>query len=330
MTLLITGSYPPDVCGVGDYTSCLMNSTSAKDWKLFYKKDWNIKNYKKYKKEIDDLTPDKIIIQYPTLGYKWSFIPFLILAHYTRKLGKKCIMVYHEFSNKKLKARIVQDFALFFAKKLVVTNEYEKAAVRKHHKKLDISIIKIFSNISAVDNVKAFSERKYDFINFGQICPGKGIEEYIDLISSIKGKNNALIGRIPSGLEDYGREIIEKAKDNNINVFLDLNNEDTSAILNNSKCAILPFPDGISERRGSFLASAVNGCLIVSTKGKYTTEGLRNILFEELPASSENILNKITTVKDDYWKSYYDKVLKYLNTEMPKSWDEIVEKYNEI
>lgn len=330
MTLLITGSYPPDVCGVGDYTSCLMNAESAKDWQLFYKKDWNIKNYKQYKKEIDKLNPDKIIIQYPTLGYKWSFIPFLLLAHYTKKLHEKCIMVYHEFSNKKLKARVVQDFALYFAKKLVVTNEYEKQAVRKHHKKLDISIIKIFSNISEVEKIKSFSERKFDFIYFGQICPGKGIEEYIDIVSKMQGKNTALIGRIPTGLEEYGNEIVNRAKQNNINVFLDLNNEDTSEILNNSKCAILPFPDGISERRGSFLASAVNGCLIVSTTGKYTTEGLRNILFAELPATSEEIENKTSQITDEIWKKYYADVLNYLNSDMPKSWNEIVEKYNAL
>ena len=33
--LMITGSYPPDICGVGDYTKCFMDNAND-SWELYY------------------------------------------------------------------------------------------------------------------------------------------------------------------------------------------------------------------------------------------------------------------------------------------------------
>ena len=331
MTLLVTGSYPPDICGVGDYCHCLMNAEKAADWKLFYKKDWGLKNYNSYKKEILSLNPDKLIIQYPTLGYGWSFVPFLLMKFFSKRMGKNCVLVYHEFSYKSFKARIVQDFFLFFTKKLVVTNRYEEECVKKHHKKLDVNIIKIFSNINKVAELQKYTDREYDYVCFGQINVGKGIEDFINLVKPVsKERKCAIVGVIPRMCEEYGNAIVQNARENNIEVFLGLDNDAVSKFLNNTKVAILPFPDGISERRGSFMAALINGCLIVSTTGKYTTEPLKNVLFEEFPVQIEELEVKKNSVDNDFWQSYIEKAEKFLNTELPLSWDDVVEKYNSL
>ena len=329
-TLLITGSYPPDVCGVGDYSYCLMNANNSKDWKLFYKKDWRLKNYHRYKREIAGISPDKIIIQYPTQGYGWSLLPFILMIHFTRKLGKNCILVYHEFSNRSKKAKFVENIALFFCKKLIVTNEFEKDEIRKSHKKIDIYIIKIFSNIEKVSEIKKFSERKYDFTCFGQIRPFKGIEEFIETVRPLNNYKKALVGMIPSMFEDYGTEIIEKAKLAGIEVILNLDNKDTSDLLNNTKFLILPFTDGILERRGSFLAGAVNGCLIVSTVGKYTTQALNEIITKKLPVKEGELEKLKEMINDEIWTDKYIKTKEYLEREIPQSWEKIVEAYNNL
>lgn len=46
---MITGSFPPDICGVGDYTSCFMSShdTGIENWSLYYSKEWSLKLLKK-------------------------------------------------------------------------------------------------------------------------------------------------------------------------------------------------------------------------------------------------------------------------------------------
>ena len=282
-------------------------ANNSKDWKLFYKKDWRLKNYHRYKREIAGISPDKIIIQYPTQGYGWSLLPFILMIHFTRKLGKNCILVYHEFSNRSKKAKFVENIALFFCKKLIVTTEFEK-----------------------VSEIKKFSERKYDFTCFGQIRPFKGIEEFIETVRPLNNYKKALVGMIPSMFEDYGTEIIEKAKLAGIEVILNLDNKDTSDLLNNTKFLILPFPDGISERRGSFLAGAVNGCLIVSTVGKYTTQALNEIITKKLPVKEGELEKLKEMINDEIWTDKYIKTKEYLEREIPQSWEKIVEAYNNL
>lgn len=331
MTLLVTGAYPPDVCGVGDYCHCLMTSNKASEWKLFYKKDWGLKYYTRYKKEIKSLNPNKLIIQYPTMGYGWSIVPLLLMKYFSKKMGKNCILVYHEFLNKKFKARIVEDFFLFFSKKLIVTNKYEEEGVKKHHKNIDVDIIKIFSNINKVSELKNYTDREYDYVCFGQINYGKGIEDFIELVKPVsKERKCAIVGVIPSMCEEYGKAIIKTAKENNIEVFIGLDSDDVSDFLNNTKLAILPFPDGVSERRGSFMASLINGCLIVSTVGKYTTEALRNVLFATFPITTVELEAGRNSVDNVSWKKYVDDANTFIKAELPESWDDVVEKYNSL
>ena len=130
--------------------------------------------------------------------------------------------------------------------------------------------------------------------------------------------------------EDYGTEIIEKAKLAGIEVILNLDNKDTSDLLNNTKFLILPFPDGISERRGSFLAGAVNGCLIVSTVGKYTTQALNEIITKKLPVKEGELEKLKEMINDEIWTDKYIKTKEYLEREIPQSWEKIVEAYNNL
>ena len=130
--------------------------------------------------------------------------------------------------------------------------------------------------------------------------------------------------------EDYGTEIIEKAKLAGIEVILNLDNKDTSDLLNNTKFLILPFPDGISERRGSFLAGAVNGCLIVSTVGKYTTQALNEIITKKLPVKEGELEKLKEMINDEIWIDKYIKTKEYLEREIPQSWEKIVEAYNNL
>lgn len=327
--LVITGSYPPDVCGVGDYVACLKNTVQANNWEVFVKKDWKITNFKKYIKEIGRIAPDKIIIQYPTQGYGWSLLPFLLMVYFSIKMGKKCIVTYHEFSNQSLKAKLCQNFFLFGIKKLIVTNEYEKKAIRKWHKRLDISVIKIYSNIPRALEIKTFNIRKYNYCYFGQIRPNKGIEQFIELAKELDG-DKLLLGTIPKEFEEYGQKIIKHAQQNNIFVVNNATLLEVSDLLNDCKVAILPFLDGVSERRGSFLAAIVNGCLICTTIGRYTTDSLKEIIYIQLPMSPRKIDLKLTGTQNLDWEIYNKKMNSYLLKNIPDSWESVAEQYNNL
>ena len=45
--------------------------------------------------------------------------------------------------------------------------------------------------------------------------------------------------------------------------------------LNDAKICFLPFPDGISERRGSFLAATQSGSVVASYPGQWQTDRLK-------------------------------------------------------
>jgi glycosyltransferase involved in cell wall biosynthesis len=327
--LVVSGSYPPDVCGVGDYVQCLNNAFNANDWDVYVRRDWSLNKLFLYVKEIEAISPDKLIIQYPTQGYGWSLAPFILMIYFSKKMGMKCIVTYHEFSNQSFKARLCENLALYGVRNLVVTNEYEKKCIEHYHKKLKISVIKIFSNIPKASKLNNWEDRNVDYCYFGQIRPNKGIEEYISAIGKSK-KHRMLIGTIPKGFEAYGEKIVKSARERGIDTVNNATYNEVADYLNMCKMAILPFPDGLSERRGSFLAAAINGCLISSTIGKYTSDNLKKCIAVEYVSDIKEIDSYIDSIGEKEWELQYRITNDYLGETMPHSWEDVVGKYNEL
>jgi len=90
----------------------------------------------------------------------------------------------------------------------------------------------------------------------------------------------------------------------------------------------LPFDDGISERRGSFLAAAESECVIVSTKGKFVTNSLKKCC--ELVDVDENAAEKIISLMNNNQElaEKQIQIKNYIKNEIPVSWNEIAEQYN--
>lgn len=111
---------------------------------------------------------------------------------------------------------------------------------------------------------------------------------------------------------------------------LNQSSEKVSEYLNSTKITYLPFPDGLSERRGSFLAAISNGSVVVSTPGKFLTDDLKStaIIVDKNYADSvvSQILERWT---DREYIAYRDKLKKYFMT-LPDNWQDIVNKYETI
>src|SRR6187402_3048327 len=128
--LFVTGSYPPAVCGVGDYSERLFNALNKGDdiFELFYKTNWSVANFFSYLREIKSKKADLIHIQYPTEGYGYSFLPLLLMAFLPKK---KIIVTIHELSNRTFKAKMFTMLLLFFSNKIIVTNETEYGYLKR-------------------------------------------------------------------------------------------------------------------------------------------------------------------------------------------------------
>ncbi len=272
--VLITGSYTPDICGVGDYTEKLFNnlqkSNSSNIIDLLVWRDWSFfafwKQYKIIKK-----TYTTVHLQYPTEGYGYSLLPFLLF--YLLK-SKRRIVTLHEYSQRTKKARWATMLFFYCSDYIIFTTEQERDLVIKKFKfiKNKSSVINIASNIASPIKKIDWHDRKNDIAYFGHIRPNKGIEDFIKLAKTAKANSSSLkfivVGQVQQRFKDYANNLFS-IEENNIDFFLNHVDTSVSELLQDSKLLYLPFPDGISMRRGSFLAGVENNCLIVSNKGKF-------------------------------------------------------------
>lgn len=328
--VLITGSYPPDYCGVGDYSSKLFNNLEVLNQcnvELFYRSKWGIKYFFNYLKELTAKKASIFHLQYPTEGYGYSMVPLMLIIC-LRLYGKITIVTIHELSSRNKAAYIYTQLMLLFSSKVIVSNVLEcKHANRFVFKRNKVFIIPIASNIKKSNLSETnFSNRDVDLAYFGHIRPIKGIEGFITAIELL-GKNHKvqLIGQSLPKYNDFFETIARKAQSLKIEMIIDKEEHIVSDLLSNIKIVYLPFPDGVSNRRGTLLASIQNGCVVISKKSN----------IQEFNDFFEKYIYLVDT--DDEAVVLIQKLLKY--ELLPKdtthakqlfTWDNVVSKHLEI
>lgn len=326
--LLITGSYPPSVCGVGDYTARLLDTDGAltSGWQLYYRTKWGLSTLAQHIKAINRTGEQVINLQYPTQGYGWSLVPHLLCVYYSWFTSKRFSVTLHEQSQLSLKARWAQKIIIFTANRIIFTNEFERlyAAKRTPCIKRRSTVVKIFSNISSAKHIRSIPDRRIDLVNFGHIRPNKGLEKFIEAASALSDRYKVCIaGQVPEGYDDYFLKIETAAKNANIEIRLNLLNEAVSDLLNDTKVVYLPFPDGVSERRGSLLASFANGAVVATTTGQFTTKELADAVID----IDKTVISDILNNEELLYKKQIDE-LNFMKNQMPNSWNEVVSQYN--
>lgn len=332
--LVITGTYPPKVCGAGDYTFKLMQSNLSKAWELYNPTNWKFSSILDKIREINKTNSLNINLQYPTMGYKGSFVPHLICIYYSLFTKKHFSVTIHESSQLSLKAKLSTFIFFIFSNKIIFTNTFEQnnASIFIPFLKKKSCVIKIYSNIESAPEIKRIADRKYDLVYFGLLRPQKGLENFLKVVTELKNRNQniniILAGKTQPEYNVFFEEQIKEAKPYLNTIFLNKEENEITKILSNSKIAYLPFPDGISERRGSALAVLKNEGLIVTTKGKFTTEGFETCceFANSINEAVSIILNLLSMNEIDLLEKQ-NKIKSFLDSNFPKSWDEVAAKY---
>jgi glycosyltransferase involved in cell wall biosynthesis len=217
---------------------------------------------------------------------------------------------------------------MFLSKKIILTNEVEKCFARRFLINSNkISIIPIASNIvqSNYSN-REFEERKIDLAYFGHIRPIKGIEEFLNAVSTIKNvKEVAIIGQKLEKYSDFFDYIFKKSEELGIKLIVNKKEDEVADFLSNVKIVYLPFPDGISSRRGSLLASINNSCIIVS---KRSSNPETNSFFQEhcyLLNNSEEASSLIDQILTTPFALKESTKLRFMF-----SWDAVVQQHKEL
>lgn len=291
---MITGSYPPDICGVGDNTSKLVTALQKQGIcvEVITKFNWNLSQVYNILKYVKSIEPDIIHIQYPTVGYGFSLVPQLLSM-----LMKPVIVTIHEASQVHVLRRISLYPFTFGARHLIFTNEFEMNFVKKMAPWINqkANVIHIGSAIS----IGGSQDRDLnEIVYFGLIRPQKGLEKVLSLAELIKEKGLNLsiriIGTVDSRESEYFQNIYSQSKSLPIKWNLGLSDNDVADLLSRSKLAYVPYPDGASERRSSLLALLANGVVTITTKGRFTPVKLNETVnFAQSPDEALKIVNNI-------------------------------------
>lgn len=327
MLLIYTGSYPNDKCGVGDYVYNLgvelSKYTQCKIIKLSLLSLLKLMILNRGKIEL-------LNIQYPSIGFatsKFSAIRPHLAFLIAKTLGLKTSITLHEFSSLSAKAKkftqifMMADFVIF-------TTEYEKQVGEKYYfSKEKTRIIPIASNIPTSATSLKHKVTEFDIVHFGIISEGKGIEDFIWVLNELNSRGvqfkAALIGYIPETQERFAKEILHQCSLQNCTTLLNQSSEDIAEYLSKSNFAILPYPDGISERRGSALAAMANGALVFSFKGRFSAE-FSNI--SVLAQDKNDLLEKVLNYLDNrhLYEGMIERAFSYSET---RNWSFIAQKY---
>jgi glycosyltransferase involved in cell wall biosynthesis len=295
---LVCGSIPSVRCGVVDYTGRLASALESVGVRstLFGGTKWSPAGLARLLKDVTRESCDVLHIQYPAMGFGWSLTPHAV--GYLAPVPT--IVTLHEFSLvASLRKWSMPAFA-GGARHIVFTTDRERASFVRTMTwaRPSTSVIPIGSNVPFL---ASRPPEKPVVACFGQIKPNRGWEPFLALAqcARARGRNYRfrVIGSPLPGHRQYLEQLRQLFCDLPIDWRIDLDADDVATELATSTMAYLPYPDGISARRGSLQAAMGNGLAVVTTPGPAIPDELTQIV--DVAASPSEALDRIDALLDD-------------------------------
>ena len=296
---MITGSPDKGRCGIHDYTWTLKQALRAQaiDAEMLDHRDWSVTGTMRLAKSLRNIAPDVVHMQYPMIVGWRSLGP-----HATGFISRfPQVLTLHEFSSfDRFRRASLRAFTIS-AVKIVLTTEFEKDRFVRYFpgSAAKVTVIPIGSNIPFTE-ARERSKSRRTIIYFGQIKPLKGLEEFIELVeqAAIHGRawNFQVIGAPVTWASDYLQQMKARVAHHQVEWILDRGDDEVSELLARADAAYLPYPDGVSERRGSLIAALGNGVPVVTTRGECEPLDIKDVvLFASDPTQAEQRLATLFT-----------------------------------
>jgi glycosyltransferase involved in cell wall biosynthesis len=297
--LLVAGSYPPEPCGIGDYTQKLAEALASRpDLKVavLAKRDsapgrdpnlevigdvgiWGFADLSRIVRHVRAWSPDLVHIQYPAQGFFYRRLPnFLPLIF--RLLGFRVVETWHEPPPHSRKAMVYFLLPLLGATGLVFVRpaylDFFSPWIRRWLSRLPNILIQNTAAVpvSTLDMAERqalrnkFLEKGYSrlLVFFGFINRNKGLECLFDIAEH--GLDRIVIaGKV--GDESYALELVEIARKKGLGeavVFTGyLSPEDAADLLAVGDAVVLPFIDGGGNWNTSIHSAAAQGTFVITT-----------------------------------------------------------------
>jgi glycosyltransferase involved in cell wall biosynthesis len=295
---LVVGSAGEAVhCGVRDYAGRLAQALEGAGVhaRVLAPSRWDLRAGSAFLASLRRERFDVLHLQYPSIGHRHSLLPHVMgLAG----LSARCFVTLHEHSMLPRAQRIANQLFRHTADRLVFTTAFEAEAFGAG---AAACVIPIGSNIPSC---RGEPPRSDTIVYFGQIRPGKGLEAFLTLA----GRSHAfrfgtatcatrflVVGSAPPRWRDY-RDALRNTSQY-VTWVDDVTPDQVAEILASARAAYLPFPDGVTYRRGSLLAALANGLPVIAPCGPETPAELADIV---LPAQTpEDALEHVVTLCRD-------------------------------
>jgi glycosyltransferase involved in cell wall biosynthesis len=268
---LIVGDNHTPYCGVKNYARSLAQALAERgiEANVLAPHDWSSRSVKRFTRRLGKEGYDIVHLQYPSIGYRASLFPHFLGF---MKVADVSVVTVHEYSALPRLQQISTQLFRGTANSIIFCSHYERSLYNQHLRTIGApqTVIPIGSNVPAATTKRS---RDTTVVYFGQIRPNKGMEQFIELAKrSIEPQRQFafhVIGSAPRAHQKYMSDLQRNAP-HAVKWSIDLESAQVSDILARSFAAYLPFPDGVSERRGSMLAALTNGLPVLSTIGAAT------------------------------------------------------------
>lgn len=293
-------SAPDSKCGVYDYTARLAQElqNSGAKVEVAALPSWSWKAVRNLHKRYGHAAHICYHLQYPSLSMGKSLLPGLLPLLWPKN---PFFLTLHEFTYFNILRKLAFLPQALFARKIILSNEFERRRFLRFFPfaASRTVVIAIGNNIEVLSDAPVIRENR--LVYFGQIAEGKGIEFFIETVRQLRQKGSALpaaiIGAVLDDKSALMQEIYKAAPELDIQLRLNLPAEEVSKELLASSIALLPFPDGISEKRGSALACLKHGLALITTHSAKTPDWLSRISHHA--ASPEEAVGIIDTLQEN-------------------------------
>ncbi len=234
----------------------------------------------------------------------------------------------HEFSIFSLARKLYMLPISLLSKRFIFTNDHEAKTFCKHYPWANnkIATIPIGTNITALESS---NDNRNGVCYFGQIAEGKGIEDFLDMVQILRDNNHdmkcSVIGAIMDETLPIAKCLRQDAKNNKIELYLNKDNDEVSTLLSHHETAVLPFPDGVGDKRGSALACLANGVELITVHSKLTPQWWRDVSHDFI--NPNHTVDVIINIKNNQ-KTKDNNILQKALSE--RQWSSIAKRHNEI
>ena len=313
--LIVTGSFPPMRCGIGDYsqslaeelaknhninvailTSLTGKSRTKNSINVFEAiKKWEIINIFSAIKVIKNWNPDIVHIQYPTQGYGRGWLPYL-LPMISFLMGKKIVQTWHEVHSRRDILELVLK-SIVPSRLIFVRPQYKRMLHACLHWALWKKQTAFIPNASVIPRIELSDQTRLSVkklylknqkrlvVFFGFVYPNKGVELLFE-IANPASDQIVIAGGIDKDSE-YAHEILELASAESwrqkVTILGFLPTYDVAALLTVADAVILPFRTGGGEWNTSIHGAVLNGALVITTSlSQNGYDKKRNVYFAKV------------------------------------------------